>query len=364
MNRLLSRFMVGLSLLLLAASPLLADDNNKIKELQAAGHLLIAATLAPDAGIVPRQKVTLTLKISTDTWFAGGTRISLPEIPGLVILQTEQFASNASETRAGKSWVVQRWSLDLYPQRAGDFTLPPIAARVKVNAGTRTEVEGLLYTPPINFTAAIPESLKQIEQWVAAPEFTVTQSFDRSLEGLQVGDAFEREIVFEASDVMAMMLPSVKLEDTPGLAAYPSPPALNNSNNRGQSSASRSEKTSYVVEAEGDYQLPALEYFWWDTNRAQLQLLSLPAMQFRVGAGATDATRDDKEMPHITRRQLLLGAGGLVLLAGLLWLAWKLLPRIPFDRLRAYLAAAWHKVADLRKPGLPPQLNPDSSAGD
>jgi hypothetical protein len=69
-------------------------------------------------------------------------------------------------------------------------------------------------------------------------------------------------------------------------------------------------------------------------------------------------------MPHITRRQLLLGAGGLVLLAGLLWLAWKLLPRIPFDRLRAYLAAAWHKAADLRKPGLPPQLNPDSSAGD
>ena len=50
--------------------------------------------------------------------------------------------------------------------------------------------------------------------------------------------------------------------------------------------------------------------------------------------------------------------------AYLLWLAWKLLPRIPFDRLRAYLAAAWHKAADLRKPGLPPQLNPDSSAGD
>ena len=51
------------------------------------------------------------------TWFTGGTRIRLPEVPGLVILQTEQFASNASERRGDQNWVLQRWTLDVYAQR-------------------------------------------------------------------------------------------------------------------------------------------------------------------------------------------------------------------------------------------------------
>jgi len=60
---------------------------------------------------VPGQKVTLTLEIATDRWFAGGTRIGIPEVPGLVILQTEQFASNASETHNGRpgQYSAGRW---------------------------------------------------------------------------------------------------------------------------------------------------------------------------------------------------------------------------------------------------------------
>ena len=71
---------------------------SSIEELEASGHLHIESALTPQNGIVPGQKVTLTLEITTDRWFTGGTRIGIPEVPGLVILQTEQFASNASET--------------------------------------------------------------------------------------------------------------------------------------------------------------------------------------------------------------------------------------------------------------------------
>ena len=99
---------------------------SSIEELEASGHLHIESALTPQNGIVPGQKVTLTLEIATDRWFAGGTRIGIPEVPGLVILQTEQFASNASETHNGQTWAIQRWTLDVFPQRAGDFTIGPI----------------------------------------------------------------------------------------------------------------------------------------------------------------------------------------------------------------------------------------------
>lgn len=336
-------------------------SGNSVEELQASGHLELSSSLTPATGIVPGQKASLNLKIATDRWFTGGTGITIPEVPGLIILQTEQFASNASETREGQSWVVQNWTLDVYPQRAGEFTIPPIPVQVKVNSSEYGDVRGKLLSQPTRFDATIPEGLVQAESWVAAPSFTVRQSFDRSLDELEVGDAFEREIEFEAADVMAMMLPTVTPRELQGLAAYPSPPALENNSNRGQSTATRTQQVSYVVEAEGEYVLPGQEYFWWDTQEAKLKLLSLPTTTITVGAGVT-ATENTG--PSIAPRQLLTGLAGLVLLAGFGWLLYKWLPRLPLARFNAAVSALWRQLQALRKPALPARLNPGSSAGE
>ncbi len=358
----LRRLRQGALLLLLSAGGLASELT--LQELVDEGRLELKAMLSPDAGAVPGQKMTLTIEIATERWFSGGTRLSLPEVPGVVILQTEQFASNASERRGDQNWVLQRWTLDIYAQRPGNFTLPPVTARLKINAGDAGDVEGALKTLPVPFSVELPAALAGVEQWVAAPEYSVSQSFDRSLEGLQVGDAFDREIVFAASDIMAMMLPTFSAENLPGLAAYPAPPVLDNSNNRGQIGASRTERISYVVQAEGEYQLPAADFFWWDTSRAQLKVLSLPATTITVGAGADGGAGDPKYTVPLSPRQWLLAAGGLVLLVVLLWLAGKCLPRLPLSRLGNALAALRERIHALRKPALPKRLNPGGNAGE
>ena len=342
-------------LLTWAAAPVAA---NPLQELQAAGHLEIAATLTPEGEVVPGQKLSLTLQIATDRWFAGGTRISIPEVPGLVILQTEQFAINASETRDGETWVIQNWTLEVYPQRAGEFNIPGIRLRLKVNTGEAGDVAGELESPPTRFRATIPPALAEAGQWVAAPEFTVSQQFDRDLDDLQVGDAFTRELRFTASDVMAMMLPGFEAQQVTGLAVYPSQPILENNSNRGVTSATRSQQISYVVEARGHYQLPAEEYFWWDTRTAQLQLLSLPATEFTVGAGVATSTG---ETPAIDMRLPLSVTAGLLLLALVAWLSRAWLPRLPGRRIAHWITRTW---ARLRQPALPQHLNPGSSAGE
>ena len=355
--------MTALGLIVLAG-PMAQAAATTIADLQAAGRLEISARLSPDEDIVPGQKLTLNLKIATDRWFSGGTRIVLPEVPGLVILQTEQFASNASERRGEQNWVIQRWTLDIYPQRAGDFTIPTIASQVQVNAAAGDDVSGTLASPPVSFSVAVPPALADVQQWVAAPDFAVSQQFDRSLDGLQVGDAFERTIVFQASDVMAMMLPSAPPGEFNGLASYPSPPVLENTNNRGQASASRTERVSYVVEAEGRYQLPALDFYWWDTTAGELQLISLPPQEIVVGTGIATTASTDSALQAVSKRQLLLGAGSLILLLGLLWLGWRYLPRLPLARLTGTLHRLREQVRELRKPALPRHLNPGGNAGE
>jgi hypothetical protein len=357
----IARFWLPACVLALTTAHSIAPFAASLEELQASGHLHIDSEITPSTGIVPGQRVKLTLEIATDTWFTGGTRIGIPEVPGLIILQTEQFASNASENRDGQSWVIQRWTLDVFPQRAGEFTIGPVPLQIQVNAGEEGNVQGELHSPPQQFSVAIPARLAEVQQWVAAPEFRVSQSFNRALDSLAVGDAFEQEVTFEASDVLAMMLPRYDTGNQPGLAVYPSPPTLENSNNRGQNLASRSIRISYVIEQLGSYLLPTQDYFWWNTQSGELKRLSLPETRIDI-AGTVYDQRVPSSPFSISTRQWLLLAVGIGLLAATVLLARRVLPRLPLARWRAQLSQWLHRLRGLFKPALATRLNPGSSA--
>ncbi|MEM9254272.1 MAG: BatD family protein [Pseudomonadota bacterium] len=321
-----------------------------LAELQADGHLSINTSVQPDTNIVPGQRVQLIIEIGVDTWFTGGTRISVPEVPGLVILQTEQFASNASEQRDGDSWVLQRWTLDVYPQREGTFEIPPVKLRLKIHGGNAGDIEGDLYSPGANFSAVTPAALTSYSSWVASPEFSISQSFDQGLEELRVGDAFERVIEWRASEVQAMMLPALRFEGLPGLTAYPEPPVLDNSNNRGEVVASRTLRISYVAEQPGEYELPGLEFPWWNTTRDALELLALPATSVKVGgiAGRAESRADATGLRW-------WWAGALLALAAL----WMLRHATPHLQKAAHILTSFaSKLQVLRRPALPDRLNP------
>ncbi|MEH6608042.1 MAG: BatD family protein [Halioglobus sp.] len=350
-----------LMLALALLAPLVTAESRSPATLISEGSLQVATTISPSAAVVPGQKLKLQLEIATARWFGGGTRIALPEVPGLVILQSESFASNSSEQRMGATWVVQRWTLDVYPQRAGQFTIPPLTATLTVNDETAGDVKGDIEAPGISFTAAIPKALAQADLWVASPSFKVSQSVDRNLDTMSPGDAFEREIRFEASDVMAMMLPGFSPADTPGLAAYPLPPELENRSNRGESSALRVEKISYVAQRAGSYTLPSQEYLWWDSVNASLQLLVLPALEITVsgtGTGSTDSN------PHYSKQQLAWAAVATLLFLCLAWLARGLLAQMPWQLVLAPVRRSWQVLLSLRQPALPESLNPGPTSLD
>ena len=337
-----------------------------LEKLQTEGHLQISAQLIPYKDIVVGQRAELIINIATDRWFAGGTRLEIPEVDGLVIIQTNNFASNSSENRKGDSWVVQRWSLDVFPQRRGSFTIPSIAAKLTVNTEDAGNVEGVLHSPALQFQAAIPDELANAAHWVAAPHYTVSQSFDRELTGLNPGDAIERTVVFEATDVMAMMLPGIVQVDLPGLAAYPQPPTLTNTNNRGSMVAKRVEQITYIVEESGQYQLPAQDYYWWDTRISELQMRFLPAVDINSGTAAEKNVDDkgSKVLAGLNPRKLLIASAIIALCAGLCWLAYKRAPRIPLTRISKLLQRGWQQLNRMRKPALPATLNPGSNAGE
>lgn len=322
------------------------------------GEILeVNAFIDPADQIVARQNVKLTIETATSGWFTGGTRITIPEVPGLLILQNEKFASNASERRNGDTWVIQRWTMDVYALQAGDYLVPPLEMAVQLKTSEGTDISGLVTTAPISISAILPAALRGLNEWVAAPDFFVRQTFDRPLDSLAVGDAFEQTIEFGASDVMAMMLPLYKPQSLAGIAAYPLPPVVENKINRGQNIATRSRRISYIIEKPGKFTLPAQDYFWWNTRSHQLELVTLGAVTLDAGgspvnAGATPVSR------ATTVRAAQVAAA--VLLIGLLGLALVCLRQKAFigKPIKYWVIKTGNRVRQLSSNALPDELNP------
>jgi hypothetical protein len=270
-------------LLLLLLAPCVGATT--LQQLMDEDQLRLNSWLTPASDIVPGQEVQLTIEISTRRWFAGGTRIKLPEVPQLVVLQRDQFANNLSRREEGGTWVIQRWHLELYPQRAGEFEVPPINLELAVNDARAGIVQGKLVSKALAFSAVLPAALQGIGSWVAAPQFSLQQKLDPAPEQLQPGDAFTREVIFKASNLTAMMLPSLAGSSPQGLSAYKEISELVDRSNRGEAIAERTERIVYVVESAGQYQLPDQTFYWWDTANNQMEITILPAVTVDAGGG-------------------------------------------------------------------------------
>ncbi|MEM1110798.1 MAG: hypothetical protein AAGI11_02725 [Pseudomonadota bacterium] len=362
-RRLISRYML-LSTLTFCSLALSAPAHAELtpQELLARGDLALTTSVEPAAGAVPGQRMRLIIEIATPRWFSGGTRITPPEVPGLVVVQTNAFAVNASERRAGSTWVVQRWSLDLFPQREGRFDIPPVRLQISVNAPDG-EVSGELNTQALSFNVQLPGALAGLDSWVATPRLRVEQTLDREAQSLTVGDALTRQVSFTADDVLAMMLPAFVPDNLPGLRAYTEPPAVKDRSDRGTMRAMRTEQISYIAEQAGTYVLPAQDFHWWNTETRALSLVSLPAVEVSVSAGAEPTTNRQA----VSVRELATYVSTALISGFLIWALWRLLPGIrrasmKFERRLEHAAAvAVKRYRALRTPGLPTRLNPTSA---
>jgi hypothetical protein len=272
--------------LLLAVSGGLAWSTT-LDSLLGSDQLRLQARLQPEQGVVVGQEVRLTVEVATRRWFAGGTRLRPPDIPNLVILQRDQFATNQTRREAGTTWVVQQWHLELYPRRAGTFELPPVTVSLAINDAEAGVVSGELQTPPLAFTAGIPPGAEAIDDWLATPAMTIEHRVEGPLEGLEPGAAVVREILLSATHVTAMMLPTSRVGAPEGLAVYADTPRLRDRSNRGEAIAERRERLTYMVERAGDYVIPEQVFHWWDTGSGQMREAVLPELVIAAGgAGA------------------------------------------------------------------------------
>ncbi|GEA62247.1 BatD family protein [Vibrio comitans] len=284
---------------------------NEITQLQRSGGVQIKSWLSNHQDekqteqVSINEQLTLYIEVSTPRWFTGGTRIGAIEIPDVIAKQRSQLAVNYAEKRKGTTWSVQLWEVNLYPQKSGEFVIPPLAVQVQVSVESGVNVKGNLYTDPLRFTASLPSGLLTEETpWINSPQAQISQQWQQSNQDLKAGDTITRTITVQATDTLSVLLPPIMASDSENTRnryqAYSKPVRLSDTQNRGQYRAQRVEEEVYVLQTGGELTFPGYVISWWDPNQRELRELQIEGQSFKVSHTFSSMLRYYKDNLLIT----------------------------------------------------------------
>ncbi|GIC76217.1 hypothetical protein FMO003_32750 [Moritella sp. F3] len=232
----------------------------------------------------PRQQVDLYIQVKTDRWFAAGTYISPFSVDNSLVLQRNKLANNYAQREKGITWSIQEWQLTLYPQLSGEYIVPAIPVSVSIASAPGEKVTGHILTTPLSFNVALPDArLSEDVNWVAAPELTFSQEWNIEVNSeLKVGDAITRTVTIAGRDTSIMLLPDFTPFQSDRVQSYRDKDNAQDSQNRDGFYASKTIIHTYIIQKNGQLDLPALSLLWWNTETQTLQPLTVSGGQWSV----------------------------------------------------------------------------------
>jgi len=307
MKQIITIFFLLLHLLLATSLSLAGQD------------LLIRSSATPENPWLG-QKVTVFIDVLVAGGWAQAKNIRNSETEGGYLLRYETQGTRLNETIGGKSYSGQRYEFFFFAQRAGKLSIPEIPLDIEVKNWANPAASGIKrrMSPAVPLTVRMVPGLESQAAVVSTTEFKASQVWKPETGSLQPGDGVSRSITLEGRDISAMLFPPLAFPDIDGMGVYPGEPELNDSYQRGELTGKRLEKVSYMMEQGGGYELPALEFLWWDVHGEKVQKITLPGRSLTVSGGIPKETDVTEELEPDTGSQslFLLGTVMLLLIAG------------------------------------------------
>jgi len=295
------------------------------------GRPFARARLPAGGAVTVGQPVEVLVEVLVSTWFARA-----PDFPTLdlqnALVTPPGRSVNLNERVNGQQYFGIRRAYTIYPQVAGSYQVPAISVTVRPG-GSDDAVT--VSTNPLSFEARIPPEAAGIGYFIGTTRLTLSQSVEPAADTFMVGDALTRTVDMAVVDALSLVLPPLIFDTISGLTVYPEPPVVTDEGGeRGsQRIGRRVESVTYVMEAEGEYELPTVEIAWWDLQAQGLRRSTVPAVRFQVRANpdytAAFAFPPDPDSlpaeapaaaPGFSRRALLLGGAAVFFVVALLWL--------------------------------------------
>ncbi|WP_428413759.1 hypothetical protein [Pararhizobium sp.] len=241
--------------------------------------------------IVPGQQVLIDVDILVPDFFTSPPQFPLFDVPDAIVTLPDDRAQNMVETIDGVQYAGIRRTYAVIPEASGTFTLPPVVITFGYSQDGKP-VAGETALPAVRFTVEAAPGGTASSPIFAARGLTIGQSFDRAPSSSKTGDAIVRTITIFAENTQAMMIPAIPSAAAPGLKPYPASPKLADGVQAEDrtTGSTRTETITYIAEAEGTFEIPAVSYPWFDVETQSSQLANLPATVVKVSKSAPATT--------------------------------------------------------------------------
>lgn len=233
---------------------------------------------------VPGQPLLYRVTVLVPTWLPSPPEFPSYEAPNVVVRLPSRASGPASETIGGETWSGVTRSYRLYPMIAGTYQIP--AGRIKItysDPDTQEPVVTEVTTDSFEITGQIPPGSEKLDPFLAANSVTMERSVEGNPQEMGVGDALTLTTVVNVAGVAPMFVPPFGQNiETGGLAVYPKEPVLEEREDRGLLSGTRTEETVLVAEADGSYTVPEATLSWFNLKSGKIESIAAPAISINV----------------------------------------------------------------------------------
>jgi hypothetical protein len=188
-----------------------------------------------------------------------------------------------------RRYYVQESQYAIYPQTSGELVLAPEILEGQISGRSirgRTQHVSVSSTGHRITVKPKPASFPST-QWLPAKSLKLTAQWSSNPPSFVVGEPINLNLILQASEVPASMLPPIEINGLNLAKVYMDPPQTEESVSDTGVSATRIETIGIVPIETGQLVIPEITVNWWDTRTNRLQTSTLPSSTHTIEPGAS-----------------------------------------------------------------------------
>ncbi|MDW7693557.1 BatD family protein [Flammeovirgaceae bacterium SG7u.111] len=214
--------------------------------------------------VVVKQPVKITITVLTATWFTSPLDYGNLQI-------TNAFTIPFQRTQSGIHYIDKKKYAGLefyyivFPYEAGEFTFPPLEIKTtSPPEGDYKAVPVTIRTKAVTFKVNEVPAGKDADHWMVAKSVFINEKWNKPLDKLKVGDVVERTITIRANGTLPSFIEPLDIEKPEFGSIYPKTAELKDQRDDKDANGTRIERYSYLLEKEGEFEVPAVKMEWWN----------------------------------------------------------------------------------------------------
>lgn len=274
------------------------SDAAKPGSVAQAGNQLVFLEAEVDASeVYVQQQVIFTLRLYKRTELMDPS-LTMPDVEDAV--QEKLGAPRSFNTVVdGRDYEVIENRFAYFPQKSGNFTIPPAELNATIAVGGNGFLDPFLGMTGKQIRRASngieikvkpkPANYPADAAWLPTTHVSIEESINPNKTTFKVGEPITRVVTVEATGVAPSLLPPLPVPEGQGFKVYPEPADAKGLPDAKGISSRRAETHSYIPTKAGTLNLPPVEIAYWNVREDRLDKAVLPGHTITVTPASPSA---------------------------------------------------------------------------